>query len=597
MTKVMKVRGKNLFSISLVLMLAVSLTLANVGIATPEPQTKVYLDPPVAVANPGEILAINITVADVTDLNAWEVKLKFSTAVLKFPPEVVEGPFLKDVGTTELYVSGMQAFEYVQIGVTLLEEVGASGSGTLATVMFEVPDAGNCTLDLFDTMLLDIDGVEISHTAEGGYFYTTKPFSSFTWTPAEPDISVEVTFNASASYDPDGGTIEKYTWDFGDGTPVVEETGVTTTHTFTAYRLDPYPVNLTVTDDEDETYFKVLPLWIWRDIGMSDVWPTLDDWGLETVDKEFPRGSLEYYGPADTTGLAVEDGPSLTILVTATNLGSMAETTTYHVYIDRDTSVIGDELVAYWWGPYADWSLTEATIKIKTGAASGWNLWFYWWLLDSPAGNTTGKYLPVGTYTITAMADTFEGEQVTTNNMMQVNVTITGVLSLVPDTGFASTTLTGSLAPNSLVTVTWDGTEIPTVPSPLVTNEYGEFTAIISVLTPTEPGPHTVVATDEMGNSAEATFTVVDMTGPQGEAGPQGPTGPTGLTGPKGDTGPAGPKGDTGTAGSKGDTGATGATGPQGPQGSAAPIEYVAASVVLAIIAIVIAAYGIVKKS
>lgn len=55
-----------------------------------------------------------------------------------------------------------------------------------------------------------------------------------------------------------------------------------------------------------------------------------------------------------------------------------------------------------------------------------------------------------------------------------------------------------------------------------------------------------------------------NITGPQGETGPQGPQGDkgeTGLQGPQGIQGPRGEKGDTGSIGPKGDTGATGEAG------------------------------------
>jgi len=88
---------------------------------------------------------------------------------------------------------------------------------------------------------------------------------------------------------------------------------------------------------------------------------------------------------------------------------------------------------------------------------------------------------------------------------------------LMPSTGFAATTVVGSgFSTNSKITIVWDGTVIPTVPSPLTIDANGTFTAIISVLTQNSPGPHTVNATDESGNWATATFNVVDMTGPPG---------------------------------------------------------------------------------
>jgi Tol biopolymer transport system component len=111
------------------------------------------------------------------------------------------------------------------------------------------------------------------------------------------------------------------------------------------------------------------------------------------------------------------------------------------------------------------------------------------------------------------------------------------MLDLTPDTGFSSTTVVGSgFAISSKVTLMWDSTVIPAVPSPLITDSKGNFTAIISVLTQNDPGPHTVKATDESGNWASATFTVIDMTGLQGPPGQKGDTGDTGPQGSPGET-------------------------------------------------------------
>jgi len=81
-------------------------------------------------------------------------------------------------------------------------------------------------------------------------------------------------------------------------------------------------------------------------------------------------------------------------------------------------------------------------------------------------------------------------------------------LELVPNKGIAATTLVGSgYAPNSRISVTWDNIQVPTVPSPLITDGYGNFTGIISVLNQTN-GTYTVRTVDELGNEAAATFIV-----------------------------------------------------------------------------------------
>lgn len=152
------------------------------------------------------------------------------------------------------------------------------------------------------------------------------------------------------------------------------------------------------------------------------------------------------------------------------------------------------------------------------------------------------------------------------------------VVELVPSTGFASTTIVGSggFAGNSRINITWDGTPIPTVPQVITTNAQGNFTAIISVLTPNVPGPHIVNATDETGRSGWTTFTVIDMTGPPG---PEGDEGPQGAQGPTGATGEQGPKGDQGE---------------QGPAG-VVPVESIALVSIPSIVAIIVAVYAMMK--
>jgi len=72
------------------------------------------------------------------------------------------------------------------------------------------------------------------------------PVAKFTYTPSYPSINKTVTFNASSSYDSDG-TIETYTWSFGDGNTTIT-TDPIIIHIYTAEGI--YQANLTVTDDE-----------------------------------------------------------------------------------------------------------------------------------------------------------------------------------------------------------------------------------------------------------------------------------------------------------------------------------------------------------
>jgi PKD repeat protein len=75
--------------------------------------------------------------------------------------------------------------------------------------------------------------------------FLAPPTATFTITPQNPVVNNPVTFNATASVDPDG-TIVKWVWDFGDETSSKEEVP-TITHSYTV--AGKYTVTLKVVDD------------------------------------------------------------------------------------------------------------------------------------------------------------------------------------------------------------------------------------------------------------------------------------------------------------------------------------------------------------
>lgn len=72
----------------------------------------------------------------------------------------------------------------------------------------------------------------------------TPPTAVFSFSPGAPLVGTWVTFNASASSDPDG-VISSYSWDFGDGRTA---SGVAVSHAYSAPGT--YTVRLTVTDND-----------------------------------------------------------------------------------------------------------------------------------------------------------------------------------------------------------------------------------------------------------------------------------------------------------------------------------------------------------
>jgi hypothetical protein len=215
------------------------------------PETIVAVDPSASVANPGEYFSVNVTVTDVVDLFSYQAQLGFDRYILR-GISVEEGSFLKE-GTTSpsgtffsyKIESKFEGTYVLAVCVTLGRYPGVSGSGTLFTADFIVQDGGTCDLRLYNTMLLDSTGSEISHGTTNGIFHTTVPRAQFTYEPTTYPVTGEnVTFDASSSYDPDG-TIISYEWNFGDGTTGM---GMVVNH---SYSLEAsYDVTLQVTDND-----------------------------------------------------------------------------------------------------------------------------------------------------------------------------------------------------------------------------------------------------------------------------------------------------------------------------------------------------------
>ena len=261
----------------------VMLITAAIPIATASPETRVYVEPPTSVANPGQIVTVTIEVQEVTGLFAWEFFLSWDSEILYTNDTLVtEGDFLNQgVPYPTTFVKDVTLFN-MQVSCLLQIPVAVDGSGTLAEIQFEVRGTGQNILELYDTALRDIGGIPIVHTSDSGVFYTTYPRAEFTFSPSpesppdfrNPVVDEVVTFNASESYDPDG-TIVSYDWDFDDGT---SDSGEIVTHAYTAPGT--YAIILTVTDDEakTDTYQKSATVEL-RDIAIvslespSAVWP------------------------------------------------------------------------------------------------------------------------------------------------------------------------------------------------------------------------------------------------------------------------------------------------------------------------------------
>ncbi|RLG19847.1 hypothetical protein DRN74_06315, partial [Candidatus Micrarchaeota archaeon] len=108
---------------------------------------------------------------------------------------------------------------------------------------------GNITNWQISATVIDEESNSIifSGILQSGILHTMPPVAIFTYTPLDPKTQEIIVFNASQSYDPDGGAIVTYKWNFGDGNIGY---GKVVVHQYQNPGV--YTIILTVTDDEGE---------------------------------------------------------------------------------------------------------------------------------------------------------------------------------------------------------------------------------------------------------------------------------------------------------------------------------------------------------
>ncbi len=182
--------GSNFRQVSLTAFLFISIAIFSLGrdVVKASSQVVLEVDPEISVAAPSEAFAINITVTNVTDLYFFQVNMTFDPVVLNCT-SVNEGPFLGTAGPTwwqEVTINNYDGWVFFGNSLFPAPPDGATGSGDLATVTFNVEAEGESSLsfDLASTKLrtLDEEGVTVPidyATVDGAFVY-----------PLERDVAV-----------------------------------------------------------------------------------------------------------------------------------------------------------------------------------------------------------------------------------------------------------------------------------------------------------------------------------------------------------------------------------------------------------------------
>jgi len=192
----------------LVLIMLSVVTIHTRTLANP---TTMFVSPATTTVDVGDSFNIDVEIADVTNLTAWEFKLYFNNGVLDCTG-ATQGPFLKSGGSTFFQKTIDNSNGKVHLACTLLGlDVQVSGSGVLATIAFDATASGESNLHLADTKLGDehIPPQPIPHTTSDGIVYVSGPAntppvaSGLSITPSSP-LTTDDLVGSYTYFDADG---------------------------------------------------------------------------------------------------------------------------------------------------------------------------------------------------------------------------------------------------------------------------------------------------------------------------------------------------------------------------------------------------------
>ncbi|MEN8167639.1 MAG: PKD domain-containing protein [Pseudomonadota bacterium] len=196
--------------------------------------------------------------------------------VINDPPTADPGgPYTASVGENIAF-DGTNSFDPDGSISSYAWDFGDGGSGNGSTPSHAYSVDGNYTVSLTVT---DNDNATDSATTTATIISvsTSAPPIADAGGPYSGAVGSPLTFNGTNSSDPDGGTIVRYDWDFGDGS-AASDAGSTPSHSYTA--TGDYTVILTVTDDEGDSGSDTAT----ATIGSGDLPPIADAGGPYTAD-------------------------------------------------------------------------------------------------------------------------------------------------------------------------------------------------------------------------------------------------------------------------------------------------------------------------
>jgi hypothetical protein len=350
------------------LLLCVSMSILSVSVFEASAQTgsaTVAVSPPSIAATVGQNFSVNVTVANASDpygVYGWEFTLNWTASLLD-SVDVTEGAFLKAGGPTFFtYNNGTGG--HMIVDCTLEGPIlGVNSSdGILATLTFNVKDAGQSSLDLYNATLVNGDPnspMDLPCQVLGGYGIFSSPHDvsvndievSPTTVPIGTLVGINVTVQNLGGFDENFNLTVCANSKVIGVQSVLLTTGSSANFTFTwntaGFGKGDYNISASVTLAPGEVNTG-------NGSGMANTQVTLLILGHDVA--------VVRVEPIKT---AVGQGYDMSIEVTVKNYGVFSET--FNVTAYANTTIVGKQTVNLASGAKADLLLVKSTVSMIIG--------------------------------------------------------------------------------------------------------------------------------------------------------------------------------------------------------------------------------------
>jgi hypothetical protein len=138
--------------------------------------TKMFVYPPELIdptMKPGDRFTIDIMIADMIDMYDYEFTLGYDTDVLTCLGAIIIPPNSDPHFTVQIRVDDTAGTIRVYVQhYPPAEPISILGAKAVTEIAFIVQDFGQTPLDLYDTRISDVNGNNVSHVVEDGFFAT-----------------------------------------------------------------------------------------------------------------------------------------------------------------------------------------------------------------------------------------------------------------------------------------------------------------------------------------------------------------------------------------------------------------------------------------